>query len=94
MEAGNDTRALTALTLVARVAIGISRVAGQSRERQAIAGIALASLRNKRGDSLFLYKIAHSPSAAAAWKPALWISAHSASSAAASFAASVERSTT
>ena len=46
MEAGNDTRALTVLTLVPLSAIGISRVAGQSRERQAIAGIVLASRRS------------------------------------------------
>ena len=49
MEAGNDTRALTALTLVARAAIGISRIAGQSRERLAIAGIVPASRRSKAG---------------------------------------------
>ena len=54
MEAGTDTRALILLTLVRLAEIGILRVAGQARERQATAGIEFAARRNKRGDSHFL----------------------------------------
>jgi hypothetical protein len=47
MAAGNGSLALTVLTLVRPAWIGSSRLADHPRERQMIAGIVLASHRNK-----------------------------------------------
>jgi len=46
MEAGDNSLALTVLTLVRPAWIGISRLADHPRERQAIAGIGLAWRRS------------------------------------------------